>query len=261
MRKGKKEITWTHERHVRLRRWCMGVCRRIASVALSNAAVSFFFVRDFLFPISRCATGEWLHIFFWNYYYFFFLILRRFIYYIAVFYFLFFVDFLLWFTEADFCHPVHTRIRHVFLPLMTSARLISSSQHGCRFISCIVACVSVFFFLVRITWISVMVQKLYWFHYHISLIFLFFERYFICLHCGTFHHLFSAVLVKWESAASISGTQCPRFSLIIQNRQMTVCVCVCFRKTFHLLNSGNECADPLPWFSPLIQNREEEWLI
>lgn len=118
-----------------------------------------------------------------------------------------------------------------------------------------------FFFLVRITWISVMVQKLYWFHYHISLIFLFFERYFICLHCGTFHHLFSAVLVKWESAASISGTQCPRFSLIIQNRQMTVCVCVCFRKTFHLLNSGNECADPLPWFSPLIQNREEEWLI
>ena len=157
---------------------------------------------------------------------FFFLILRRFIYYIAVFYFLFFVDFLLWFTEADFCHPVHTRIRHVFLPLMTSARLISSSQHGCRFISCIVACVSVFF-LVRITWISVMVQKLYWFHYHISLIFLFFERYFICLHCGTFHHLFSAVLVKWESAASISGTQCPRFSLIIQNRQMTVCVCVC----------------------------------
>ena len=84
-----------------------------------------------------------------------------------------------------------------------------------------------FFFLVRITWISVMVQKLYWFHYHISLIFLFFERYFICLHCGTFHHLFSAVLVKWESAASISGTQCPRFSLIIQNRQMTVCVCVC----------------------------------
>ena len=72
--------------------------------------------------------------------------MRRFIYYIAVFYFLFFVDFLLWFTEADFCHPVHTRIRHVFLPLMTSARLISSSQHGCRFISCIVACVSVFFF-------------------------------------------------------------------------------------------------------------------
>ena len=260
MRKGKKEITWTHERHVRLRRWCMGVCRRIASVALSNAAVSFFFVRDFLFPISRCATGEWLHIFFWNYYYFFLNFATLHLLHCGILFFIF-----RWFSvvvhrgrflppgshphSPCFLAPYDFRPFDIFIAAWLPIHLLHRGM-----------CFG-FFFLVRITWISVMVQKLYWFHYHISLIFLFFERYFICLHCGTFHHLFSAVLVKWESAASISGTQCPRFSLIIQNRQMTVCVCVCFRKTFHLLNSGNECADPLPWFSPLIQNREEEWLI